>query len=218
MLLRKDTYRHKGMRKKLVEKIRAKGITDERVLEAMGKIPRHLFLDEAFVNYAYDDTAFKIGEGQTISQPFTVAYQTQLLACEKNHRVLEIGTGSGYQCCVLAELVETVYTVERFKKLFQRATKLMRELGYRNVRTFHGDGFQGMPAFAPYDRILVTAAAPEIPEALKKQLKVGGKLVIPFGEGEMQIMLRLTKIDEHNFETERFDNFRFVPMLKGKVN
>lgn len=214
---RKDTYRHKGLRKKLAETVRNKGIKDERVIAAIEKIPRHLFLDEAFVSYAYHDTAFKIGEGQTISQPFTVAYQTELLECEKTDRVLEIGTGSGYQACILGELVEKVYTIERYEQLFKRAKGIIRYLGYRNVKTFHGDGYQGLPAFAPYDKILITAAAPEIPEALKNQLKVGGYLVLPYGQGPTQVMMRLIKNGDGSFKSEKFSHFKFVPLVKGKA-
>jgi protein-L-isoaspartate(D-aspartate) O-methyltransferase len=214
---RKDTYRHKGMRKKLAETVRNKGIKDERVIAAIEKIPRHLFLDEAFVSYAYHDTAFKIGEGQTISQPFTVAYQTELLACKSTDKVLEVGTGSGYQACVLGELVDKVFTIERYEKLFKRSTAIIRHLGYKNIKTFHGDGYQGLPAFAPYDKILITAAAPEIPEALKEQLKVGGHLVAPFGSGPTQVMMRLTKQEDGTFQSEKFDHFKFVPLVKGKA-
>ncbi len=215
--IEKDSYLHKGMRRKLVETVKAKGITDERVLDALMKVPRHLFMDEAFLKYAYEDTAFQIGEGQTISQPYTVAYMTQLLDPRPGDKVLEIGTGSGYQACVLAQLVDKVYTIERHRKLFERATRIMKELGCRNVRTFYGDGYKGIPAFAPYDKIIVTAAAPEVPQALIDQLKPGGWMVIPYGEGETQVMLRIKKGEDGSLKTEKFDYFRFVPMLKGKV-
>lgn len=217
MSIRPDTFRHKGMRKKLIAVLREKGITDDRVLDVMESIPRHWFLDEAFVNFAYDDTAFKIGEGQTISQPYTVAFQTQLLQVNAQHHVMEIGTGSGYQAAVLAGLAAKVYTIERHKKLSDKARKLLRQLGYTNVRCFFGDGFQGIPAFAPYDRIIVTAAAPEIPGTLLAQLKVGGMMVLPYGKGEVQIMQRITKTGETEYSTEKFDAFKFVPMLKGAV-
>ena len=216
--LRADTYRHKGMRKKLIQTIRSKGIQDERVLQAMEEIPRHLFLDEAFVSFAYDDTAFKIGHGQTISQPYTVAYQSELLEVKPEHTVLEIGTGSGYQACVLAHLCKTVYTIERYKPLFEKAKKLVKQLGYKNIRCFFGDGFEGAPAFAPYDRILITAAASDVPDKLLDQLKVGGKMVIPVGAGEVQRMKRITRLESGELEFEEFDQFKFVPMLKGKVD
>ena len=217
MLPRPDTYRHKGMRKKLIDIVRKKGIEDERLLEAMERVPRHLFLDEAFVAYAYDDTAFKIGEGQTISQPFTVAYQTELLQVKRGDKILEIGTGSGYQAAVLVEMGSTVYTIERIKALSDSARKLLRTLGYKQVRCSFGDGFEGLPAFAPYDGILITCAAPEIPETLKEQLAIGGRLVLPLGKGEVQRMVRLTRLSDDEFRTEKFDQFRFVPMLEGKV-
>ena len=213
-----DTYRHKGMRKKLVEQISAKGITDEAVLKAVENVPRHLFLDKAFLEIAYEDKAFPIGEGQTISQPFTVAYQTQLLELLPTDRVLEVGTGSGYQASVLAEIVGKIYTIERHYKLYEKTKKLLVKLGYKNIKCFYGDGYEGIPAFAPYDKILVTAAAPAIPDQLKEQLKIGGMLVIPVGAGDVQRMLRLTKLNEREFKLEKFDHFKFVPMLQGKVN
>ncbi len=216
-----DTHKHQGLRKKLIEEIRAKGITDERVLKAMGKIPRHFFIDDSIfdgANIAYRDAAFSIGEGQTISQPFTVAYQTELLEIKPGDKILEIGTGSGYQSCVLAEMGARVFTIERFKKLSNKAKEMLDFFGYKNVKTFFGDGFEGLPSFAPFDKIIITAAAPEIPEKLKQQLKVGGYLVVPFGEGELQKMIRLKKISDIDFEEEISDSaFRFVPMLKGKV-
>lgn len=205
------------MRKQLVAQLEAKGIQDKRVLAAMEKIPRHWYLDEAFVNFAYDDTAFKIGSGQTISQPYTVAFQSQLLETRPEHSVLEIGTGSGYQAAVLAELVNKVFTIERHKSLSDKARKLLKQLGYTNIRCFFGDGFQGLPAFAPYDGIIITAAAPEIPAALLAQLKIGGRMVIPHGEGTTQVMKRIIRTGEESYETEEFDTFKFVPMLKGKV-
>lgn len=217
MLLRTDTYRHKGMRKKLIDIVRKKGIEDERLLDAMERLPRHLFLDEAFVAFAYEDTAFKIGEGQTISQPFTVAYQTELLQVKRGDKILEIGTGSGYQAAVLVEMGATVYTIERIKSLSDSARKLLRTLGYKQVRCSFGDGFEGLPAFAPYDGILITCAAPEIPETLKEQLAIGGRLVVPLGKGEVQLMVRLTRLPDDDFQTDKFDQFRFVPMLEGKV-
>lgn len=205
------------MRKKLIAQLAKKGIQDKRVLEAMERIPRHWYLDEAFVKFAYDDTAFKIGSGQTISQPYTVAFQTEILQLKPTDSVLEIGTGSGYQAAVLGELVSKVYTIERHKSLSDKARKLLKQLGYSNIRCFFGDGFAGLPAFAPYDGIIITAAAPEVPRALLDQLKVGGRLVIPLGEGDTQQMLRITRVAEEEYKTEEFDQFKFVPMLKGAV-
>jgi len=213
---RKDTYRHKGMRKKLAEEVHAQGINDERILAAIEKIPRHLFLDDAFVEMAYKNQAFPIGRGQTISQPYTVAYQTELLDLKKGEKVLEIGTGSGYQACVLAELGAKVYSIERHQALSEKAKKLIVELGY-NVRCIYGDGFLGFPALAPFDKIIITAAAPEIPPKLLDQLKIGGIMVIPKDEEGQQIMLKITKLDDGNLKTERNTYFNFVPMLKGKI-
>jgi len=213
---RKDTYRHKGMRKKLAEEVHAQGINDERILAAIEKIPRHLFLDDAFVEMAYKNQAFPIGRGQTISQPYTVAYQTELLDLKKGEKVLEIGTGSGYQACVLAELGAKVYSIERHQVLSEKAKKLIVELGY-NVRCIYGDGFLGFPALAPFDKIIITAAAPEIPPKLLDQLKIGGIMVIPKDEEGQQIMLKITKLDDGNLKTERNTYFNFVPMLKGKI-
>ncbi len=213
-----DNYRHKGMRKKLVDEIRSKGIKDSRILEAINKIPRHLFLDSAFMEFAYEDKPFPIGSGQTISQPYTVAFQTELLQVKKGDKVLEIGTGSGYQACVLAELGAKVYTIERQKKLYQKTKELLPKLGYRNIKFFYGDGFKGVPAFAPYDSILITAAAPEIPQKLVDQLKPGGSFVLPLGKGDVQTMIRLTKQEDGTLWEERFGAFRFVPMLKNKSN
>ncbi|MEZ5002266.1 MAG: protein-L-isoaspartate(D-aspartate) O-methyltransferase [Chitinophagales bacterium] len=210
-----DTYRHKGMRQKLVEQIKGKGIEDERILKAIGKIPRHFFMDEAFVEKAYEDKAFPIGKGQTISQPYTVAFQTQLLRVGYGDKILEIGTGSGYQACVLAEMGANVYTIERHQSLSASAKKLLVHLGYK-VRCIYGDGFMGYPPFAPYDKILITAAAPEIPKALLEQLKVGGCMVVPKDENGKQRMLRITKTNVNDYSTEPFDYFQFVPMLKGK--
>jgi protein-L-isoaspartate(D-aspartate) O-methyltransferase len=216
-----DTHKHKGLRKAMVEQVRSKGIKDERVLAAIEKIPRHFFIaDSVFHDQhaAYDDRPFDIGEGQTISQPYTVAFQTELLDVQKNEKILEIGTGSGYQSCVLAELGAKVFTIERFKNLYQRAKSIFLQLGYNHVKCFFGDGYEGLPLYAPFDKILITAAAPEIPEALKAQLKTGGIMVVPFGEGASQDMLRLRKTDDHTLTEElRVQQFRFVPMLKGKV-
>ena len=213
-----DTYRHKGLRKKLVDGIRAKGITDENVLRAINNIPRHFFLDSAFDEVAYEDKAFPIAEGQTISQPYTVAYQSQLLEVKAFQKVLEIGTGSAYQASVLAEMGAQVYTIERQKKLFDE-NKLFDYLKrYPNIKFFYGDGYEGLPTFAPFDRVLVTAAAPIIPPKLIDQLKPGGMMVIPVGQGEVQRMMRITKLENGAIREEVFDNFSFVPMLEGKKN
>lgn len=210
-----DTYRHKGLRKKLVEVVREKGITDEKVLGALERIPRHFFLDSAFDEVAYVDKAFPIGEGQTISQPYTVAYQTQLLELKPFDKVLEVGTGSAYQACVLAELGARVFTIERQKKLFDANKEFPYLKKYPNLKRFYGDGYEGLPTFAPFDKILITAAAPEIPQKLIGQLKVGGMMVIPEGTGTVQTMKRITKTAE-GLKEEIFDHFSFVPMLQGK--
>lgn len=211
-----DTYRHKGLRKKLVETVSGKGITDQAVLKALENIPRHFFLDSAFEEAAYEDKAFPIGEGQTISQPYTVAYQTQLLELRPFEKVLEIGTGSGYQASVLAEMGAQVFTIERQKKLFDSNKSFAFLNKYRNIKFFYGDGYEGLPTYGPFDKILITAAAPSIPPKLVEQLKPGGMMVIPVGSGEVQRMMRLTKIEEGVIKEEVFDNFSFVPMLGGK--
>jgi protein-L-isoaspartate(D-aspartate) O-methyltransferase len=208
-----DTYRHKGMRRKLVELLRSKGISDEAVLEAIDRVPRHLFLDNAFINFAYKNQAFPIGSDQTISHPFTVAFQTQLL--KPNDKVLEIGTGSGYQCSVLMEMGVKVLSIERHRSLHMKSKKMLNSLGYF-PKVFFGDGFKGQPSYAPFDKIIITAAAPFIPEDLKKQLKVGGFMIIPLGESEKQEMQRLTKVSETEFKIETYGEFSFVPMLQDK--
>ncbi|NOX86297.1 MAG: protein-L-isoaspartate(D-aspartate) O-methyltransferase [Chlorobi bacterium] len=213
-----DTYRHKGLRLQLIESIRRKGIRDERVLEAMSTVPRHLFLDSSFLEFAYEDKPFPIGSGQTISQPYTVAFQTQLLSVKPGDKVLEIGTGSGYQACILTEMGAKVYTIERQKKLYQKTKSFLPTIGYGTVKCFYGDGTKGLPAFAPYDKILITAAATEFPKALIEQLKTGGFLVVPLGDRNMQTMIRLTKKEDGRLEEERFGAFRFVPLLKNKAN
>jgi protein-L-isoaspartate(D-aspartate) O-methyltransferase len=213
-----DTYRHKGLRKKLVDTVRGKGITDERVLTALSNVPRHFFLDSAFDEKAYDDKAFPIGEGQTISQPYTVAYQTQLLEVKPFLKVLEIGTGSGYQAVILAEMGAQVYTIERQKKLFDANKTFAFLKKYLSIKFFYGDGYEGLPTYAPFDRVLITAAAPDIPPKLIDQLKPGGMMVIPVGTGEVQRMMRVTKLDNGALKEEVFDNFSFVPMLEGKNN
>ncbi|RAJ05277.1 protein-L-isoaspartate(D-aspartate) O-methyltransferase [Chitinophaga skermanii] len=211
-----DDYKQKGLRKQLVDTIRSKGITDENVLTAINNIPRHFFLDTAFEGIAYEDRAFPIGEGQTISQPYTVAYQSQLLEVRPMEKILEIGTGSAYQACVLAELKANVYTIERQKKLFDANKNFVFKNKYRNIRFFYGDGYEGLPTYAPFDKVIVTAAAPSLPAKLLQQLKVGGKMVIPVGEGDVQRMMRITKLGDEDFSTEIFDDFSFVPMLAGK--
>lgn len=211
-----DTYQHKGLRRQLIQLLREKGITDEAVLDAMNNIPRHFFLDSAFDKIAYEDRAFPIGEGQTISQPYTVAYQTQLLKLKKMDKVLEIGTGSMYQSSVLAEMGAKVYTIERQKKLYDQHGSFVFKTRYPNLKFFFGDGFEGLPAFQPYDKILITAAAPFIPPKLVQQLKTGGMMVLPVDEGDTQRMLRLTKLADGSLQEEAFEEFSFVPMLTGK--
>lgn len=211
-----DTYRHKGLRKKLVDHLKEKGITDERVLDAILQLPRHYFLDSAFDDKAYEDKAFPIAVGQTISQPYTVAYQSQLLEIKPFDKVLEIGTGSAYQACVLAEMGAQVFTIERQKALFDQNRGFSYLKKYPNIKFFYGDGFEGLPTYAPFDKVIVTAAAPFIPEKLIAQLKTGGKMVIPVGEGVVQRMLRLTKNADGSYSEEVFDNFSFVPMLGGR--
>ena len=212
--MRTDTYKHQGLRQQLIDTLRREGIKDERVLEAMNKIPRHLFLDKAFEEWAYKNVAFPIGSDQTISQPQTVAIQTSLLDIKKGDTVLEVGTGSGYQACVLSLLGAKVYTIERQSKLFKKTDKLLRELGFGAIRTFLGDGYAGLPMFAPFDKILVTAGATSLPENLIDQLAVGGHLVIPIGE-EVQTMWRYTKVSEDEITSASFGKFKFVPFLKG---
>jgi len=211
-----DSYLHKGLRKKLVDQIREKGITDEAVLTAIMNVPRHFFLDSAFEKQAYEDRAFPIGEDQTISQPYTVAYQTQLLQIKPFEKILEVGTGSAYQASVLAELKAKVYSIERQKKLFDTYKNFQFLKKYPTLRMFYGDGFEGLPTYAPFDKILITAAAPYIPEKLLEQLKPGGWMVLPLDEGENQRMHRITKQVDGSLIEEKFDEFSFVPMLVGK--
>ncbi len=209
-----DNYRHKGMRKRLIDKLRKRGIADERLLEVMGKLPRHYFLDRAFEEHAYEDKAFPIGNEQTISQPYTVAYQTVLLDVQPREKVLEIGTGSGYQAAILAMLGGRVYTVERQEALYKRTKALLDELQLGNIRCFFRDGSKGLPEYAPFDKIIVTAGAEEVPQALLEQLKIGGSLVIPVGK-KVQKMYRITRTSEQDYKEEAFDRFRFVPFLEG---
>lgn len=211
-----DNYRHKGMRRNLVEVLKGKGITDAKVLDVINKVPRHFFLDLAFVNQAYSDVAFQIGAGQTISQPYTVAFQTQLLNIEKRSKVLEIGTGSGYQTAVLCEMGAKVYSIERQRELYLKTRPLLDQLGYP-VKLFFGDGYKGQSTYAPYDRILITCGAPFVPDALVEQLKPGGMMVIPLGEVDTQIMTRVTKKIDGELEIEKFGRFSFVPMLEKTV-
>jgi protein-L-isoaspartate(D-aspartate) O-methyltransferase len=211
-----DTYRHKGLRKKLIDSIREKGISDEKVLAAMMNIPRHYFLDTALEHIAYQDRAFPIGEGQTISQPYTVAFQSQLLEIQPYDKILEIGTGSAYQAIVLAEMGANVFTIERQKKLFELSKHFILKSKYPNIKFFYGDGFEGLPTYAPFDKILITAAAPFIPPKLLDQLKTGGKMVIPLDEDGLQKMTRITKNEDGTIGEETFSEFSFVPMLKGK--
>ena len=209
-----DSFKHKGLRKALVEELAKKGITDARVLEAIGKVPRHIFLDSTLDNIAYQDKALPIGCDQTISQPFTVAFQTQLLEIKPNDKVLEIGTGSGYQTSVLCEMKAKVFSIERHKPLFVRAKSILELMKY-NAKCFFGDGYKGLPTYAPFDKIIITCGAKTIPDDLISQMKSGGVLVIPIGDNT-QTMYRITKISEKELSTEKFGDFKFVPMLEDK--
>jgi len=212
-----DTFKHKGQRKQLAEIVAKKGITNPQILEAIASIPRHLFIpDTALHKYAYEDKPFPIGAGQTISQPYTVAFQTQTLALKARDKVLEIGTGSGYQTAMLLEMGVKVFSIERQKALFDRTKVFLPEMGYTSAKLFYGDGYKGLPSYAPFDKIIVTAGAPYIPEDLLKQLKVGGIMLIPVGEGADQMMKKLVKVSATKFETEDLGIFRFVPLLKEK--
>lgn len=211
----KDTAKHQGLRNQLVSTLQQKGITDLRVLDAIKKIPRHLFLNSSFEDYAYQDKAFPIGAGQTISQPYTVAFQSQLLEIKKDHKVLEIGTGSGYQTAVLCLMGAKVYSVERQNELFKQTSTLLPKLGIRPKHLSFGDGYKGLPTYGPFDSIIVTAGAPFIPQPLMSQLKIGGRLVIPLGE-DVQIMTLLIRKNETQFEKHELGEFRFVPLLEDK--
>lgn len=211
-----DSFRHKGLRKQLVETIRKKGIANQQVLQAIEKLPRHFFFDSSFLEYAYEDKPFPIGAGQTISQPYTVAFQSMLLDVKKGSRVLEIGTGSGYQACILAEMGAKVFTIERHKVLYTKTSQLLPTLGYHSIKTFFGDGYKGLPAYAPFDRVLITAAAPAIPDPLIQQLKPGGIMVIPLGPDDIQTMTVLVKNTDGGYQKSEHGAFRFVPMLKDK--
>lgn len=213
----KDTFRHKGLRKQLVDELSGKGIRDSKVLDMINEIPRHLFMDNAFIQFAYKDKAFPIGAGQTISQPFTVAFQTELLQLKPYEKVLEVGTGSGYQAAVLIGLEANVYTIERQKELFVKTKDFLPDLGY-NCNFYYGDGYKGLDKFAPFDKIIVTCGAPKIPEDLIKQLKVGGRMVAPIGSGDIQVMNLIEKISETENRITTHGRFSFVPMLNDKSN
>jgi len=210
-----DTHRHRGLRQQLVNELKSKGINNEKILNAFMEIPRHYFLEKTFSDWAYKDVAFPIDADQTISQPYTVAMQTTLLDVKKGDKVLEIGTGSGFQACVLSHMGAKVYTIERQKKLFDKTEKFLHDIGFGNIRTLYGDGYEGAPRFAPFDKILITAGASEIPKKLIDQLKPGGIMVIPLGQGDLQKMLKITKSEDDSLKKENFGNYRFVPFLKG---
>lgn len=211
-----DTFKHQGLRRGLIKELEAKGITDQRVLDAMMAVPRHFFFDSAFLNFAYDDKAFPIGSGQTISQPYTVAAQSALLEVEPGMKILEVGTGSGYQAAVLAQMGAKVYSIERQRALFKAATQQLRHM-HTTVQTFYGDGYKGLPAFAPFDRILVTCGAPAVPHDLLPQLKPGGLMVVPVGDGDAQEMTRIEKKPDGSLYTTLHGTFSFVPMLPHKA-
>ena len=213
----KDTFLHKGLRNKLVEHLSEKGINNTDVLDAINNVPRHLFMDNAFVNFAYQDKAFPIGSGQTISQPYTVAFQTQLLEVNPYQKILEIGTGSGYQAAVLNELNTHVYTIERQKDLFKKTKRFLPSIDYK-CNFFYGDGYKGLEKFAPFDRIIITCGAPQIPQSLIDQLKIGGRMVAPIGDGDIQIMHLIEKISETENKITTHGEFSFVPMLNDKQN
>ncbi|MBV7270190.1 protein-L-isoaspartate(D-aspartate) O-methyltransferase [Winogradskyella luteola] len=211
----KDTFKHKGMRQQLVDTLVRKGIKDESVLKAIGKIPRHLFMDSGFIDHAYVDKAFPIAADQTISQPYTVAFQSELLQINSGDKVLEIGTGSGYQCAVLIELGAKVYSIERQQELFKKTSKFLPKIGYRAKKLIFGDGYKGLPEEAPFSSIIVTAGAPFVPNPLLSQLKVGGRLVIPVGN-DVQVMTMFIRKGPKEFEKHEFGEFRFVPLLEDK--
>ncbi len=210
-----DSFKHKGLRNQLVETIKSKGISDLNVLNAIGNVPRHLFMDSSFIDHAYQDKAFPISADQTISQPFTVAFQTELLEIKKGDKVLEVGTGSGYQAAVLCELGANVYSIERQGELYKKVINFLPSINYYPKKIIYGDGYKGLEEEAPFDSIIVTAGAPFVPEALLNQLKIGGRLVIPVGE-EVQIMMLYTKISKEKFDIKEFGQFQFVPLLKEK--
>jgi protein-L-isoaspartate(D-aspartate) O-methyltransferase len=209
-----DTFRHKGLRKKLIDEIRSKGISDEHVLRAMNSVPRHLFMDNSFVGFAYVDKAFPISAGQTISQPYTVAFQTEALQIKKTDKVLEVGTGSGYQAAVLCEMGVSLFTIERQRSLFDFASVLLPKLGY-HPQFFYGDGYLGLPTYGPFDKIIVTAGADTVPPKLKEQLAIGGRMVIPVGNRQYQVMKIIVRVGENEYSERETGNFVFVPMLHG---
>jgi len=212
-----ESFEAKGKRKRLIDELRSKGISDKAVLEAMNKVPRHFFMDDAFLNHAYQDKAFPIAAGQTISQPYTVAMQTMLLDVKKRDKVLEIGTGSGYQAAVLAEMGVKVYTIERQRELYKKAQKLLASMGYR-IHFFLGDGYEGQPQYGPYDGIIITAATAEVPDTLLKQLKIGGRLVVPKGGSDTQVMTLYVRNGENDYNITTHGYYVFVPMLRGIAN
>jgi protein-L-isoaspartate(D-aspartate) O-methyltransferase len=213
----KDTYRHQGKRKLLIEELKQMGIKNSSILEAFYQVPRHFFMDLALDDLAYTNAAFQIGSGQTISHPYTVAFQTELLEVKSRMKVLEIGTGSGFQTCILCAHGAKVYSIERHQELHLKADAMVKHFKY-DARLRYGDGFLGWPSYAPFDRIIVTCGAPEIPLELKKQLAVGGIMIIPVGEGTEQIMLKIVRLNEHEFTQQQFGTFKFVPMLEEKVS
>jgi protein-L-isoaspartate(D-aspartate) O-methyltransferase len=214
-MLDKNTDKHQGLRNQLVKLLQSRGISDVTVLNAIAKVPRHLFIDSSFENFAYQDKAFPIGAGQTISNPYTVAFQSELLQLKKEHKVLEIGTGSGYQTAVLCEMGAKVYSIERQNELFKKTSNLLKKLHYTPKYLTFGDGYKGLPSYAPFDSIIITAGAPIIPKALMGQLKIGGRMVIPLGETS-QIMTLLIRKSEKEFEKHEFGEFKFVPLLENK--
>tara|TARA_B100000508_G_scaffold91658_2_gene71466 strand:+ start:32061 stop:32705 length:645 start_codon:yes stop_codon:yes gene_type:complete len=208
-----DSYRHKGMRRKLIEELEKRGITDKNVLEAFDKVPRHFFLDLAFINQAYSNTAFQIGAGQTISHPYTVAFQSELLKVKRGDRILEIGTGSGFQTAILCAMGARLVSIERQRELFLKAKRIIHDLGY-TPKLFYGDGYKGQPSYAPYDSVIVTCGAPFLPDALKEQVKPGGRIVIPIGEGEQQVMTVFEYSNDKEWTKTEYGDFSFVPMLE----
>jgi protein-L-isoaspartate(D-aspartate) O-methyltransferase len=213
-----DSFMHKGLRKKLLEELKIKGISNANVLKAFWDVPRHWFIDAEFDRWAYRDTAFKIDAEQTISQPYTVAFMSQLLEVTQGEKILEVGTGSGFQACILSAMGAKVYTIERHEILYQKTSKLLQKIGFSDIRTLYGDGYQGSPRFAPFDKIIITAGATTIPKVLLSQLKIGGTLLLPIGEDDIQKMMKITRTSELHFTREEFGDFQFVPFLEGTVD